>query len=134
MTIFRSRLRPGAEDDYRRLAEEMSQRAHRAPGFVDERFYLGADGERVTLVRFADRDSHRAWAEDPVHRVAQRRGRDDLYEGYEVSVCEEVSTRHVVCGVAASREPIHETPAQEASTQEASTQEAFTQEELTGPQ
>ncbi len=98
MTIFRSRLRPGVEDDYQHLAAAMSQRARRAPGFIDERFYLGADGERVTIVRFADHDSHRAWAEDPVHRAAQRRGRDDFYEWYEVSVCEEVSTRRVERG------------------------------------
>ncbi|MGC8509850.1 MAG: antibiotic biosynthesis monooxygenase family protein [Acidimicrobiales bacterium] len=101
VTIFRSRLRPGVEDDYRHLAEEMSERARRAPGFVEERFYLGADGERVTLVRFADHDSHQAWAEDPVHRAAQRRGRDDLYEWYEVSVCEELSTRRFEGGLAA---------------------------------
>ncbi len=92
VTIFRSRLRPGVEDAYRHLAEEMSERARRAPGFVEEKFYLGADGERVTLVRFADHDAHRAWAEDPVHQAAQRRGRDDFFEWYEVSVCQEVST------------------------------------------
>ncbi len=58
-------------------------------GFVDQKFYVAEDGERVTIVRFADAASHRAWAQHPEHLVAQRRGRDELYSWYDISVSEE---------------------------------------------
>ena len=44
------------------------------------------DGERVTLVTFADRASHDAWRDHPEHRAAQRRGVDGYYTEYSISV------------------------------------------------
>ena len=35
LTVFRSRLRPGVEAEYRPLAVEMSELAHHMEGFVD---------------------------------------------------------------------------------------------------
>ncbi len=89
VTVFRSRLRPGVEDAYREVADEMSRMVAAMPGFIDERFYLSDDGERVTIVRFADLESQRAWAEHPQHRAAQRRGRNEFYSWYYISVSEE---------------------------------------------
>lgn len=89
VTVFRSRLRDGAEDDYRPLDEAMSELAHQMDGFVDAKFFVAPDGERVTIIRFADWASHRAWAEHPEHLRAQRRGRNEFYSWYDVSVCEE---------------------------------------------
>ncbi len=89
VTVFRSRLRRGVEDEYAHVAAQMSQLVRQIDGFVDERFFQSADGERVTVVRFADWSSHRAWAEHPEHRRAQRRGRAEFYSWYDISVCEE---------------------------------------------
>jgi heme-degrading monooxygenase HmoA len=66
----------------------MGEIAQSMTGFIDQTFYLANDGERVTIVRFEDRESHRAWAEHPEHLAAQRRGRDDFYSWYDISVCE----------------------------------------------
>ncbi|HUY07692.1 MAG TPA: antibiotic biosynthesis monooxygenase [Acidimicrobiales bacterium] len=96
VTVFRSRLRPGVEDSYQRVAGEMSQIAHAMPGFIDERFYTSTDGERVTVVRFADRESHRAWAEQPDHLKAQQKGRDEFYSWYDISVSEETYHRNFI--------------------------------------
>lgn len=93
VTVFRSRLRPGGEAAYRDVADVMSDLARRMPGFVDHVFYTSADGERVTIVRFADRASHRAWAEHSEHLAAQRRGRDEFYSWYDISVSEETYGR-----------------------------------------
>lgn len=93
VTVFRSRLRPGVEDEYRRVAREMSELVHEMEGFVDEAFFTSPDGERVTIVRFADRECHRAWAEQPDHLAAQRRGREEFYSWYDISVCEETYGR-----------------------------------------
>ena len=93
LTVFRSRLRPGVEAAYRPLALEMSELAHTMEGFVDETFFAAPSGERVTIVRFADRASHDAWAHHPAHRDAQRRGRDEFYESYEISITEVIDVR-----------------------------------------
>jgi heme-degrading monooxygenase HmoA len=94
VTVFRSRLRPGVEEDYGRVADEMSRLVKTVDGFIDEKFYVSLTGERVTIVRFRDKESHKVWAQHPDHLVAQRRGRDEFYSWYDISVSEEVYSRH----------------------------------------
>ncbi|MDE3082871.1 MAG: antibiotic biosynthesis monooxygenase [Acidobacteriota bacterium] len=93
LTVFRSRLRPGVEAAYRPVAVEMSELAHAMAGFVDEAFFAAPNGDRVTIVRFVDRASHDAWAQHPSHREVQRRGRDEFYESYEISIAEVLEER-----------------------------------------
>lgn len=71
----------------------MSALVHQMDGFVDEKFFTSSDGERVTIVRFVDQASHRAWAEQPDHVNAQRRGRSEFYSWYDISVAEETYGR-----------------------------------------
>jgi heme-degrading monooxygenase HmoA len=85
MTVFRSRLRADA-DGYPEHAARMSALAREMPGYVEHKVFTAEDGERVTLVRFADRPSHDAWGRDPEHREAQRAGVRDYYEEYSISV------------------------------------------------
>jgi heme-degrading monooxygenase HmoA len=85
VTVFRSRLRPDA-DAYPDHAARMSALAREMPGYVEHKVFTADDGERVTLVTFADRPSHEVWARDPEHRAAQRAGIRDYYEEYSISV------------------------------------------------
>lgn len=94
VTVFRSRLRTGVEDDYLRVADDMSRLVQLIDGFIDERFYIAPDGERVTVVRFRDLESHRTWAQNPDHLVAQRQGRKEFYSWYDISVSEERYSRN----------------------------------------
>ena len=93
VTVFRSRLRPGVDAAYGDVADEMRRLVRLMDGFVDESFYLSSDGERVTIVRFRDSETQRAWAELPEHLAAQRRGRDEFYSWYDISVSEETYQR-----------------------------------------
>jgi heme-degrading monooxygenase HmoA len=88
VTVFRSRLRPEAADEYEPRAAEMFALAHAMPGLVDVKSFTADDGERVTLVTFADPTSQRAWREHPDHRLAQRAGRDRFYAEYSIQVCD----------------------------------------------
>jgi heme-degrading monooxygenase HmoA len=88
ITVFRSRRRPEGESDYRRVAHEMETAARRADGFVDFKTFTADDGEHVSLVTFDSAAAHRAWRDDPDHRRAQRRGRDDFYLDYSIQVGE----------------------------------------------
>lgn len=86
MTVFRSRLRATGAEAYAEHAARMSELASSMPGYVEHKVFTAEDGERVTLVRFADRESHDAWARHPDHRAAQRAGITDYYEGYSIAV------------------------------------------------
>ena len=93
LTVFRSRLRPGIADAYVVVANEMSRLAHSMDGFLEEKMFLAPDGERVTIVRFADMESQRTWAKHPDHLNAQRRGREEFYSWYSITVAEEEYSR-----------------------------------------
>ena len=84
VTVFRSRRRSGAEEEYGEVASAMLEAARAAPGFVDFKSFQAADGEHVSLVTFASEESHRAWREDPRHREAQARGRAAFYAEYSI--------------------------------------------------
>jgi heme-degrading monooxygenase HmoA len=88
VTVFRSRLRADAGDEYAHTAAEMERRAREVPGFVDFKTFVADDGERVSLVTFASRAGHDAWREDPRHLAAQQRGREHWYAEYRIQVCE----------------------------------------------
>ena len=84
ITVFRSRLLPGVDAEYGTMAVEMSRLAASMPGFVSEKTFVAVDGERVTIVMFADAASQQAWRDHPAHRRAQERGRTALYSEYSV--------------------------------------------------
>ncbi len=95
VTVFRSRLRDNAETNgYAELATAMEARARQMPGFADFKTFVAADGERVSLVTFDTIAHHQAWRDDPEHRSAQQRGREDFYLEYTISVCSELWSRH----------------------------------------
>ena len=85
VTVFRSRLRPEAVS-YAADAARMAELARGMPGYVEHKAFVADDGERVTLVTFADRASHDAWRDHPEHRAAQRRGIDSYYSTYSIQV------------------------------------------------
>jgi heme-degrading monooxygenase HmoA len=60
------------------------------PGFIDFKTFFAQDGERVSIIVFDSLGNQAAWRNDPQHREAQRRGRDDFYTTYSISVCEEL--------------------------------------------
>ena len=88
VTVFRSRLRPDNLGEYDATAELMSSLAQQMPGYVEHKAFTADDGERVTVVTFADRGSHEAWRTRAEHRVAQRRGREAFYASYSLQVAD----------------------------------------------
>jgi heme-degrading monooxygenase HmoA len=100
VTVFRSRRRPESEAAYAEVAREMEAAARATPGFVDFKTFAAEDGERVSLVTFDSPASHRAWRDDPRHRRAQQRGRNEFYLDYRVQVSECTSVSQWVRGSA----------------------------------
>jgi len=88
VTVFRSRLRTDGLEEYAETAARMDELARAMPGYVDHKAFTAEDGERVTVVTFADRASHDAWRTQLEHRGAQRRGREAFYETYSLQVAD----------------------------------------------
>ncbi|MFT4096489.1 MAG: antibiotic biosynthesis monooxygenase [Rhodoblastus sp.] len=96
VTVFRSRLKSEAGAAYDPMAQRMSELARAMPGYVSHKVFTAEDGERVTIVEFADMESHRAWGAHPEHRAAQRQGRAEFYSEYKLQVCEIVRESHKI--------------------------------------
>ena len=86
ITIFRNRLMEGAEDSYGELAPHIAMLARAMPGFVDTKTFAASDGERVTVVTFANQESHNAWRDHPEHVAARARGIEEFYSSYSIQV------------------------------------------------
>ena len=86
VTVFRSRLKPEAVDEYGADAVRIAELARTMPGYVEHKAFTAEDGERVTVVTCADAESHRAWRDHPEHRAAQRRGIERYYSSYSIQV------------------------------------------------
>jgi heme-degrading monooxygenase HmoA len=86
ITVFRSRLRDDVAEEYFVLADELLERARSIEGFVEQKVFVADDGERLTLVVFDNETAHDQWRNDPVHRAAQQRGREEFYDAYDVTV------------------------------------------------
>lgn len=90
VTVFRSRLRPGVQEDYVAAVARMVELAATMPGYISHKGFFADDGERVTIVEFETLDAQRAWRMHPEHRDVQREARETYYEAYSVQVCEVV--------------------------------------------
>lgn len=88
VTVFRSRLKATAQPDYGTTAQRMSELARAMPGYVSHKSFVAEDGERVTIVEFADQASHDAWRRHAEHGAAQGHGRKHFYSEYKIQVCE----------------------------------------------
>jgi len=93
VTVFRSRLRPDNQAAYAEEAARIYALAAAMPGLVDVKGFTADDGERVTLVTFADEATHDAWRRQSDHVVAQGRGRNEFYSEYSLQVCSTVRVR-----------------------------------------
>ena len=88
VTVFRSRLMPGLQDDYVALVDRMQQIAKTIPGYISHKGFWSDDGERCTIVEFEHEEGQRAWRMHPEHIAAQKQGRLQYYFEYDIKVCE----------------------------------------------
>jgi heme-degrading monooxygenase HmoA len=87
VTIFRNRLKPENVEEYYAWAARIAALAKSMPGYVSHKGFTAEDGERVTIVEFADQASHEAWSRQAQHVEAKKKGRADFYTEYKIQVC-----------------------------------------------
>jgi len=88
VTIFRNRLKPENVEEYYEWAGRMGALAMTMPGYLSHKTFTAEDGERVTIVEFADEASQRTWSTELRHVEAKKKGRADFYTEYKLQVCE----------------------------------------------
>lgn len=93
VTIFRSRLNPGVQDDYGPMAKHMSELVRGIPGYVSHKGFVADDGERVTIVEFESEEALRQWRVHPEHAKAKRRGIDSFFSDYKFQICSVIRGR-----------------------------------------
>ena len=87
VTVFRSRLRPEAADEYATWSARMGGLAEAMPGYISRKTFVAEDGERVTIVEFETEEHLRAWSVHPEHVKAKEKGRTTFYSEYDIKVC-----------------------------------------------
>jgi heme-degrading monooxygenase HmoA len=93
VTVFRSRLNPGAQDEYGPMAKRMSELARAIPGYISHKGFVAEDGERVTIVEFESEEAMRAWRIDPEHAKAKKRGIESFFSDYKFQICNVIRER-----------------------------------------
>jgi heme-degrading monooxygenase HmoA len=87
VTVFRSRLRPEAQEEYMQWATRMSELAKTMPGYISHKTFIAQDGERCTIAEFDTEENTRNWSTNAEHQAAKMRGREAFYSEYDIKVC-----------------------------------------------
>jgi heme-degrading monooxygenase HmoA len=98
VTVFRSRLNPGAVEEYGPMAKQMSDLAKGVAGYISHKGFIAEDGERVTIVEFESEEALRAWQVDREHGKAKRRGIESFFSEYKFQICNVIRDRSWTAG------------------------------------
>jgi heme-degrading monooxygenase HmoA len=93
VTVFRSRLNAGVQDDYRAMAMRMSELARGITGYVSHKGFVAEDGERVTIVEFESEEALERWRVDTEHAKAKRQGIGQFFSTYKFQICSVIRER-----------------------------------------
>lgn len=90
VVIFEVEPKEGCEDAYLDIAAELKPELQKIDGFISvERFRsLVNPGKLLSLSTWRDEAAVKAWREHAEHRVAQARGKADLFARYRIRVAE----------------------------------------------
>ena len=93
VTVFRTRINPGAQEEYGPMAKRMSELARAVPGYISHKGFVADDGERVTIVEFESEEALQRWSADPEHRKAKKRGIESFFSEYKFQICNVIRGR-----------------------------------------
>jgi heme-degrading monooxygenase HmoA len=74
-------------DEYDRLGERMYNIVSRLPGFLSVKSFKAADGEELTVFRFASEEALEAWRTHPEHVETMKRGHAEFYASGFLQIC-----------------------------------------------
>ena len=74
-------------NEYEWLGERMYGIVSRLPGFLSVKSFKAADGEELTLFRFASEEALDAWRTHPEHVDTMKRGHAEFYASGFLQIC-----------------------------------------------
>ncbi len=88
--IVEFELEAGAESDFESALQKMQVQVKQYDGFLGQVPCSSIENENifVTLFYWRDRESIRAWRDDPQHVEIQHLGREKIFAWYKIRVCE----------------------------------------------
>lgn len=88
--IFEVEPGPGKAPDYFDLAAELKPELEKIDGFISvERFEsLTSKGKYVSISFWRDEDAVARWREHAGHRLAQARGKNEIFSDFRIRVAE----------------------------------------------
>jgi heme-degrading monooxygenase HmoA len=94
--VFRSRLRPGVENEIATTGQRMYELASSMPGFISYKDFVAEDGENVSIVEFESLETLAAWRDHAEHKIVQQEGREKFFSAYRIQVCTPVRVSEFV--------------------------------------
>ncbi len=90
VVIVEFELRAGMESEFDAAFKHMQEQVKKYDGFLGEAPCCRIESEKrfVTLFYWRDRESIKAWREDPEHLKTQQLGREKIFAWYKIRVCE----------------------------------------------
>lgn len=88
VVVFRSKLRPGVEQEIGQMSLRLYQQAAALPGFISYKDFASEDGEGVAIVEFEPMEALETWRHNADHIKAKERGRKDFFENYSIQICQ----------------------------------------------
>jgi heme-degrading monooxygenase HmoA len=88
IVIGNLKLREGASvEEYEQLGERMYNIVSRILGFLSVKSFNAADGEELTVFRFASEEALEAWRTHPEHVETMKRGHAEFYSSGFLQIC-----------------------------------------------
>jgi heme-degrading monooxygenase HmoA len=88
--IFEVSIHEGKQGEYLQIAADIREHLASMDGFISiERFSsMVTEGKLCSLSFWRDEESIRQWREFELHRLAQKKGREEIFSDYRIRVAE----------------------------------------------
>ena len=88
--IFEVQVKQGKQEEYLKIAAELKEHLVRCDGFISiERFSsLSEEGKLCSLSFLKDEASVQQWREFGMHRLAQEKGKSEIFADFRIRVGE----------------------------------------------
>ncbi|KQS98778.1 antibiotic biosynthesis monooxygenase family protein [Cellulomonas sp. Leaf395] len=87
VVLFEIRARADVDEAaYEQAFVHMLELVQDIPGFLSFSSYTSSDGAELAVARFEDDVALARWREQPDHVLTRRRGREEFFEAYDITV------------------------------------------------
>lgn len=90
---FKFKVNEKHKEEFEKLYAHARKYVSMIDGYEGHEVFSGENGHNMLVVYFRDKDSFIKWDEHPEHKKYKQRGKEEIFESYDVSVGE-IFERH----------------------------------------